>query len=280
MNDIFDIDSMTFKSDGMFQSVMKNKDICQMVLELFLGFKLRNLIYPEPEKTYSRGLLRRSIRVDISVEDEEGNIIDIEMQSVDKGDLEKRSRYYQGMIDTSGLKKGNKTYSDLKRCIIIFLCDFNPFDKKKQVYHFRMRDDGENPYTLQDGAERIFACTEGKAENTPVEILSFLSYLKDNQPTNDLTKSIDDQVVSLKNDAEWRKNMWENHAREWDLLAEGRAEGRAEGKAEAEASFAREQERLAELIGILKQEGKTELALQAVQDLSLRDRLFQEYGIR
>ena len=216
MNDIFDIDSMTFKSNYMFQSVMRNKDICQQVLELFLDIKLHNISYPEPEKTYSGGLLQKSIRVDISVEDEEGNIIDIEMQTVDKGDLDKRSRYYQGMIDSSMFRKCIKTFSELKRCIIIFLCDFNPFDGKKRLYHFHMRDEGFDPYTLDDGAERIFACTEGEEENTPIAILSFLSYLKDNQPSSDLTKRIDEQVVYLKHDAKWRKNMWENHAHEWD----------------------------------------------------------------
>ena len=73
--------------------------------------------------------------------------------------------------------------------------------------------------------------------------------------------------------------MWENHAREWDLLAEGRAQGKAEGKAEAEASFAREQERLEKLIDVLQKDGKSDLALQAVKDLALRNQLFEEYQI-
>ena len=73
--------------------------------------------------------------------------------------------------------------------------------------------------------------------------------------------------------------MWENHAHEWDLLAQGKAEGIAEGRAKMEASFKREKERLDKLIAILKEKGEVSLALDAVQDLELREKLYLECGI-
>ena len=50
------------------------------------------------------------------------------MQVVNKKDLSKRSRYYQGMIDLNSIEKG-ELYNDLKDSIIIFICKFDPFKK-------------------------------------------------------------------------------------------------------------------------------------------------------
>ena len=261
-------DSITISDNYMFQTVMMDPVICKEVVEMFLGFKLKGITYPEPEKGLINTPFARSVRFDVYAEDLEGNAIDIEMQNVNPGDLAKRSRYYQAMIDSSMIQKGGKGYFGLKKCFIIFLCKgFDPFGIGEKFYRFSMRD--QDGYCLKDGAVRIFACTEGKSEDVPIEILQFLSYLKNGKPTNDLTEKIDTEVNRWKTSARWRKKFMENHAWEWDFIAKGEAKG--EAKAER---------RLAELLSALEKAGKAEAFLEAVKDKALREQLFAEYNIQ
>ena len=264
-------DSITFADNYMFQTVMMDPTICKEVVELFLGFKLKGITYPEPEKGLINTPFARSVRFDIYAEDLEGNAIDIEMQNVNPGDLAKRSRYYQAMIDSSMITRGGKGYLGLKKCYIIFLCrGFDPFGIGEKLYRFRMRD--EDGVVLKDGAERIFACTEGGEEDIPIEILQFLSYLKNGEPTNDLTERIDAEVTRWKTSAKWRKKFMENHAWEWDLLDAG--------EAKAEARQAAEEARFSRLAEALEKAGKTDLLVRAIADRGYRQKLYEEYKIQ
>ena len=295
-------DSITFKDDMMFKSVMQDPDICKEVLELLLGFKLRKIAYPEKEYELRYGIIAHSVRLDLYVEDENGRMIDIEMQNAPETDLARRARYYQGMMDASCLQKG-MNYADLPDVYVIFLCDFNPFGGKERVYRFRMMSDSNKPIPLNNGVEHIFACTKGENGETPIEILQFLSYLKDNKPTNRLTEKIENKVLFWKKNEGWRKIYMENHAREMDLTRAGEKAGRIAGEkagriagekagriagekvgriaGEKAASerFAIEEARFGKLMEILFQQGKQELVRQAYGDKQLRKKLYEEYGI-
>ncbi len=269
------IESLTFKDDRVFQAVMRNEEICKEVLERILGFPLRSLSFPKAEWGIDNGLGFHSVRLDIYVEDEDGRMIDVEMQKVKDDYLPERSRYYQSMMDASTLRKGEKDYRGLPDSYIIFFCDFNPFDGEKMVYRFENRDEGREGIPLKDRAYRIFLCTKGKKADARVEILSLLSYLKGENATDSLTERIRREVESLKQDSKWRRIMWENHAHEMDL----RREGREEAHAEDEAAYAAEQARLVLLVHALQGDGRTDDVVLAVEDKGARERLLKEYGI-
>ena len=57
---------------------------------------------------------------------------DVEMQVAKKEALEKRTRYYHSQMDMELLVKG-KDYSELPKACVIFICDFDPFEEKKEV---------------------------------------------------------------------------------------------------------------------------------------------------
>ena len=265
------IDAITFKNDMMFKSVMQNPEICKEVLELVLGFKLRKIGYPDLEKQLENGIVSHAVRLDVYVEDEQGRMINIEMQNADKGNLPMRARYYQSMMDISAIRKGKKDYRDLPDCYVIFLCDFNPFGGRRRVYHVQPRAIDELDMDYDDGSEKIFLCTKGDEADTPIEILQFLSYLKDSKPTNPLTRRIDEEVGRWKENDGWRKIYMENHAHEMDL--------RREGRAEANALHAAEEARFGKLLKLLRAAGRNEEALDAFEDKELRKRLYAEYGI-
>lgn len=55
------------------------------------------------------------------------------MQSTDKKNLPKRTRYYQGMIDLNIINKG-EDYNKLKKSYVIFICDYDEFGLGRHIY--------------------------------------------------------------------------------------------------------------------------------------------------
>ena len=62
-------------------------------------------------------------------------LIIFEIQTTNTGDLPKRSRYYQSVLDMQQLNKGEH-YRNLKRTYIIFICTFDLFKLGRHVYTF------------------------------------------------------------------------------------------------------------------------------------------------
>ena len=288
MDKPFDFNSITFTDNFMFQSVMMNEDICQEVLERILQIKLSKIRILQKEKAIQGGPLARSVRFDVYCEDEKGNAFDVEMQNVNEGDLPLRARYYQSMMDSEILRRGAKTYHEFNRGVIIFLCAFNPFDGKHRLYHAKNHLLETPDFLYEDRALKIFACTEGESEGTPVEILRFLSYLKDSQASDGLTEKIESAVSSYRLSPSWRGQYMENHAYEWDLRDRGRKEGLALGKAEGIAQGRTEgiaqgktegEERYGKLIRALISDGKESLIPKTADDPELRESLYKQYGI-
>ena len=54
----------------------------------------------------------------------DGEIYNIEMQTVRKTNLVKRMRYYHSAIDVDSLLRGNP-YDQLKKSFVIFICNFD-----------------------------------------------------------------------------------------------------------------------------------------------------------
>ncbi len=263
---------LTFLDNAVFIEIMKQEPICRMVVEMILGFKLGKLSILDPEKNLSGETDGHGVRFDIYAEDEHGNAIAIEMQKTNYGDLPLRARFYQSKIDTHLIEKGEKHYDSLRHCYIIFLCDFNPFDGKRMVYHIvsSCREDSAMPY--DDKMEKIFLCTKGDSENTPIEIKRFLSYLKDEKPTSELTQTIEGEVARLNGeDAGKGGAMFESEAvYSIEKLATQRAEAR----------YAKEEARMGKLLQVLRSKGEIDLMVEAYNDKRLRKKLYKEYNIK
>ena len=83
----------------MFAKVMRDKQICIKMLERLLDVKIADIKYPADQKVIDIQYDSKSVRLDVYVEDDENTIYDVEIQTSNTGELSKRSRYYQGMID-------------------------------------------------------------------------------------------------------------------------------------------------------------------------------------
>ena len=109
-------EELSLSDNFIFQKVMRRKRLCKRLIEKILAIKIRRITFSETEKSISVRRDSKSVRLDVYVEDENGTLYDIEMQTTDSAspsELPKRTRYYQAMMDMDILDKG-AYYTELR----------------------------------------------------------------------------------------------------------------------------------------------------------------------
>lgn len=245
---------LTLKDNFMFGAVMMEEENCKRFLELALGFPIER-VEVSKEKSIVYHPEYKGVRLDVYAKNEHNTRYNVEMQVAKKAELGKRVRYYHGQIDMELLLSGSD-YTELPEVYVIFICDFDPFGKKKYRYTFTKQCEEEPGAQLQDGCKSIFLSTRGENDReVPGELVSFLNFVKADLSESE-TDFEDDFVEKLQNtirriksnrEMEERFMIFEEMLR--DEREEGKAEGIAEGKAEGIA------------------EGKTEAVLEMLLEL-------------
>lgn len=199
-------EELTIQDNFLFQKVMQNKRICKHLIELILNIKIKEISFPDSEKTINVRHDSKGIRLDVYVKDQNNNIYDIEMQCTDKPDneLAKRTRYYQGMIDMNLLEKG-ELYNKLNSTYIIFICTFDPFKKGLPIYTFKNRCLEVNDLELEDQTTKLFLNSKGYSPKIHPDIKAFLRYLDGKMPQGNFVKEIDQEVIRVKRHEETRR---------------------------------------------------------------------------
>ena len=235
-------EELTFSDSFLFGEVMMDEKTCKDVLEIILGIEIEKVILIEKEKQAGNTPAVKSIRMDIYAKDKKNTIYNVEMQVDNKKDTPKRSRYYQGLLDTKILPSGSKTYNHLNKSFVIFICHFDPFGLKKYCYTFEERCLEELSLSLGDETQKIFLNTKGEnRKEIPPVLVEFLDYIKNPQSTKIKSKKIvdlDNRVKQLKIDAkvrsrymtlkEWLDDMCEKATK--IAQEEGRRAGEIEGR--------------------------------------------------
>ena len=238
-------EELTIQDNFLFQKVMQNKRICKHLIELILQIKIKEISFPETEKTMGARYDRKSIRLDVYVEDETGRVFDIEMQCTDGHDdaLAKRTRYYQGSIDMDLLEKGHM-YEELKPTFIIFICTFDPFHQGLPIYTFRNRCIEQEGLELGDQTTKLFLNCKGNTDSIDPDVAAFLRYVDGNSAEGAFVKQIDNELIHVKRHDETRREYMtlamEMERMKKIVSQEARAEGKAEGKAEGRLEGAAE----------------------------------------
>ena len=231
-------EELEIKDDFMFAKVMRDKKLCKKLLERLLQTKIRDIVYLEEQKSINIEKDAKSIRLDVYIED--GNrVFDLEMQTTDKRNLPKRSRYYQGMIDLNTIEKG-ENYKKLKESYVIFICTFDPFHQEKAQYTFENFCIEDKELRLNDGAKKIFFNAKDYINAEDEEIREFLKYVNGEKSDSPFVKEIEDRVAQIKASEEWRLEYMTLLMREQEIWEEaeekgremGRKEGREEGREE------------------------------------------------
>ena len=196
-------DELEFVDEFVFCKVMRREEICKKVIELILGVKIKSIRTFDSQHAIELTANGKGVRLDVIVDDDEGTIYNIEMQTSPENEYGKRSRYYQGMIDLETMSRGCE-YSELRKCYVIFLCLTDPFRKYRAVYTFENRCVEDLSIRLKDEAYKVVVNPFGRTEGCSEELKSFLGYLRKKTISDTFTQMLDDEVKNVRAHEEWR----------------------------------------------------------------------------
>ena len=265
----------------LFSQAADDPDTMRDMLEIILGREVVLKLLPQTEKEQRTHPLNRYVRLDVWAMDEEERIYNTEVQREDTGNLPKRSRFYQALIDSNLLKPGEVGFQRLNPVYIILICPFDLFGYGLYRYTFQMQCKEVPELSLQDDAVRIFLNTRGQhAEGVPQELIELLRYMEHTTEevsascTSERIHNIQKRIHAIKSSEKigvkymqaWEEKILEQEkARE-----EGHASGLKEGLTQ----------KLKELVEKKVQKGYAaeEIAEMLEEDTETIQKLIEEYN--
>ena len=218
---------------ALFLSVMKNKEAHEITLGIIMEDPHLQLDEIRVEEVVLNKSGKRAIRLDAWAKDTKGTQYNMEMQNdVHKDDVRKRSRFYQGLMDSPILKSGKKTkYRELPSTVIIFITKEDIFGEDLAKYTFTEQCEEVEGLHLDDGTTKIFLNMTSK-NGTP-ELVSLLQYMKETRLDNpeilvqdDKIKKLDSIVTEVKESEEWELVSMSIYSVAWERgLADGQKRG-------------------------------------------------------
>lgn len=216
---------------ALFLSVMKNKTAYENTLSIILDEPDLRLKEVKVEQVVLNKSGKRAIRLDAWARDKQNRYINTEMQNDAKQDnLRKRSRFYQGLLDTPVLKSGKKTkYKNLPSTLIIFITRDDIFRCDLAMYTFTEQCEEVQGLHLDDGTKKIFLNMTSR--NGRPELISLLQYMKNTTLDNPEIIVNDKRIQSLDKIVKEVKQSEEWEAVKMNILEIGIEKGIEKGKA-------------------------------------------------
>ena len=285
MAKIKSLKDLTLLNRFLFAETMDDPVNMRNLLEIILGREivLKNL--PQTEKEQRNSPLHKYVKLDVWAVDEDDTIYDTEPHQGEREPLPRRSRLYQGMIDSKLLDAGEMDYTRLNNVYIIVITPYDVFGQGKYRYTFRMACREKPELELKDGAERIFLNTRGtNQEEVSPELVELLRYMENTNTAapaeNQKVREIQKRVEAIKSSEEvgvrymqaWEEKVLERQAGRREGLQEGLRKGRLEGRQEGLT------EKLKEQAAKKWQKGKTpeQAAEDLEEDLEVIQKIYRE----
>ena len=267
----------------LFDEATEDKDNMKTLLDIVLGQDTHLKYPPQTEKEFRNSKENRQIRLDVYAIDEDDVVYDTEPQKQNTKNLPKRSRLYQGLIDSNLLPPGSIDFNALNTVIIIMIMPFDLFGYELYQYTFRMKCEEISELELEDGATRIFLNSHGKhPEFVNPELIELLEYME--KSTDTVAKKCEskrihqmhERITKLKSSKEMEikyMQKWEEKEIErQEAYAEGERVGEKRGRTEGET-------RINKLTKYLLEQERTEDLKKAVSDAAYQAKLLKELGL-
>lgn len=215
---------------ALFLSVMKNKTAYECTLSIILDEPDVKMEEVKVEQVILNHYGKRAIRLDAWGKTTDDRQINMEMQNDSDTDfLPKRSRYYQGLLDSPLLKSGKRTkYKELPSSIIIFITQDDIFRKDIAKYTFTEQCEEIKGLHLEDGTTKIFLNMTSK--NGSKELISLLQYMKDTRLDNPNIETEDERLIKLNEIVSEVKESEEWEAVQMNILEVGIQRGLEQGE--------------------------------------------------
>ena len=221
----------------LFDEAMDDPENVKTMLDIILSQNTNMKHPPQTEKEQRTSTDNRQIRLDVYAIDEDDVIYEVEAQKENTHNLPKRSRLYQGIIDSKLLPPGVVDFNLLNEVLIVLIMPFDLFGYGLYRYTFQMKCEEVPELKLDDGATRIFLNTRGKhPELVSPELIELLKYME--HSTDEISEACESKRIqemhrrvcqiraSEKTEVKYMQS-WEERIM---IKQEGIAEGRIEGE--------------------------------------------------
>ena len=218
-------EDLDITDDFIFSRVMRNKRLCRTLLEMILKVKVGKIKFLTSHHAIQIEPNAKGIIMDVYLKDE-NRVINVEMQTTNKGDLPRRARYYQAAADIDTTPKGSE-YKDLKENVVIFICTFDPFHRGKAIYSFsNYCISYDEPIPLEDGTTKLFlnTATEQFRDLDP-DLQLFYDYVRGSPAQTNFTKELDATISRMKQEKEERNMYLTYTTRMMEFRRDGLEEG-------------------------------------------------------
>ena len=173
------LQKLNLMDDFLFDAATVDLEVCKIIIELSLGITIRSIEWKEGQKVIHNLPGSRGIRMDFYVEDDLGQVFDVEMQKRNEGNIPKRTRFYQALIDAPMLKSGERGFDGLKPAYIVVICGFDLFGYGLYRYTFDNRCKEIPDLVMGDECQKIILNTKGKDERgVDKPLIDFLHYVE------------------------------------------------------------------------------------------------------
>ena len=223
--------SSTIQNDFMFCHVMQDEGICTRVLKILLKdfFEISSIKVSTSQKTIENHPELKFVRLDVLATDEEGNSYDIEMQVVNRKNIERRMRAYLGAVDMFKMESG-LDYNSLTNTVIIFITLFDPFGEGLPFYFFEQHSFTFNKdVKMSDGTYKAVFNASAYEDVGEGELKELLKFFKTGEATGGVAKEMEMRVGKIKRDAMILAEFFSTCASMQDARRDGIDEGIEEG---------------------------------------------------
>lgn len=230
--------------DFLFDVTTEDLEACKIIIELSLGITIREIQWKEGQKVIHNLPGKRGIRLDFYVKDIENRIFNVEMQKRKEGNIPKRTRFYQGLVDAPLLKSGERGFDHLSPLYIVVICDFDLFGYGKYRYTFTNRCHEVKDLELGDDSTKIILNTKGcNPDEVDKNLVDFLHYVKSSNETTLPAKCdkrlicLHTKITKIKSSEQMEVAYMKMEERDRLIREDGLNQGRTEGKTEAILAF-------------------------------------------
>ena len=191
------LQELNLTDDFLFDVATEELENCKVIIELTTGLRLKSLKWKSGQKVIHNLPGKRGVRLDFIAESEDGRIFDVEMQNRNEGNIPKRTRFYQALIDAPILKSGERGFDKMNPLYIIIICNYDPYGKKKYCYTFDNQCKEVPRLRLGDEVTKLLLSTRGEnKEEVSKELVDFLHYVTESNE-NGLPDECDERLKRL-----------------------------------------------------------------------------------
>ena len=234
------LQELNLTDDFLFDVATEELENCKAIIELTTGLRLKSLKWKSGQKVIHNLPGKRGVRLDFIAESEDGRIFDVEMQNRNEGNIPKRTRFYQALIDAPILKSGERGFDKMNPLYIIIICNYDPYGKKKYCYTFDNQCKEGPGLRLGDEVTKLLLSTKGEnKEEVSKELVDFLHYVTESNENglpdecDERLKRLHESIREIKASADMEVEYMKMEERERIIRDEGKQIGIINGKIEA-----------------------------------------------